>query len=73
MSHKNNIENPEVVTVEIEGEKVNFENKILESGKRVAEILIPVFSTAAFNSFTENLRNKKYKEVYTSNVFQAIK
>ena len=72
MTKKNNADQ-EVVTVEIEGEKVSFENKILESGKRVAEILIPALSSAEFNSFIENLKNKKYKEIYTSNVFQAIK
>lgn len=72
MSNKRKIDNQEVVTLELDGESVSFENKIFESGKSMAEIMIPALSSAEFNIFIENLKNKKYKEIYTSKVFQAI-
>lgn len=57
---------------ELNGETLEIENTLLESGKRMAEIMIPALSSAEFNGFVENLKNKRYREVYTSNVFQAI-
>ena len=67
-----NIDRKDVITFEFDGETVSFKDKVLESGRRISEIMIPAFSSAEFNVFVENFKNKKYREVYTSNVFEAI-
>lgn len=65
-------ENNDLITFEFDGKIVSFKNEMLESGKRVAEIMIPALSNAEFNVFVEKFKNKKYREVYTSKVFEAI-
>lgn len=50
----------------------SINNIIIKSGKKVAEVLIPVISNEEFNRFVENIKNKKYNEVYSSSVFSAI-
>ena len=72
MTKKNNADQ-DVVEIDIDNEIAILKNKIFESGKSMAEIMIPALSNTNFNTFIENLKNKKYKEIYTSNVFQAIK
>ena len=34
----------------------NINNIIIKSGKKVAEVLIPVFSNEEFNRFVENIK-----------------
>ena len=71
MTKKNNADQ-DFVEIDIDGEIASLKNKIFESGKSMAEIMIPALSSTNFNTFIENLKNKKYKELYTSKVFQAI-
>lgn len=58
--------------IEMNGEMIEIPNTIFESGKKLSEILIIAVASEEFSTFKQNLKNKKYKEVYTSLVFSAI-
>lgn len=62
----------EVFSVTLKGETFDLKDKILESGKRISEILTPAIANAEFSEFKNNLKAKAYKKVYSSDVFKAI-
>lgn len=64
--------NDERFTVTIRGKQYGFKDIIMESGKRFPEICIPAAATLEFSDFKEDLKNKDYKKVYSSEVFKAI-
>lgn len=57
---------------EIDGEKLSIKDSILESGKKLSEILIPAIANAQFSTFKEQLKKGEYDKVYTSAVFKSI-
>ena len=58
--------------IEMNGETIELTDTIFESGKRLSEVLTIAVANAEFSTFKQNLKEKKYKEVYTSLVFSAI-
>ena len=58
MTKKNNADQ-DVVEIDIDNEIAILKNKIFESGKSMAEIMIPALSNTNFNTFIENLKNTK--------------
>ena len=64
--------NNEVFSFSLEGEKFDFEDQILESGKRLSEIFTHAIASAEFGEFKKDLKDKNYKKVYSSEVFEAI-
>ena len=65
----------ETFYVEIDGESIELKEKILESGKRMSEIMIPVIANAEFSEFKENLKSTKLTEearLLGMDVFRAI-
>ena len=57
---------------EIDGEKLSLKDTILESGRKLSEILIPAIANAQFAAFKEQLKKGEYDKVYTSAVFKSI-
>ena len=54
---------------EVNGEIVDLKDKILESGKKLSEIMTPVMAHIRFDAFQEHLKKRDYKNVYTSDVY----
>ena len=69
---KENSTKCETFLLEIDGEKLEIKEKILESGKRLSEMMTSVIASIEFSKFKKALDNKEYKKVYTSKVFDAI-
>lgn len=57
---------------EIDGEKLSIKDSVLESGRKLSEILIPAIANAQFATFKEQLKKGEYDKVYTSAVFKSI-
>ncbi|MBQ2759292.1 MAG: RES family NAD+ phosphorylase [Clostridia bacterium] len=70
-SNVNSTEN-EMFSVTIDNEQFEISEKILESGKRLSEILTTAIATVEFIEFKKDLDNKEFKKVYTSTVFNSI-
>lgn len=50
----------------------DLENKILESGKRLLDLLLPVIASIEFSEFEKALKDGNYNEAYSSQVFKSI-
>lgn len=51
---------------------IELSDEILESGKALAEIFIPVIANLDFSNFKDYLENGEYEKVYSSPVFKTI-
>ena len=58
--------------IEINGEVIEVPDTIFETGKRLSEVLTIAAANSDFLAFKQNLKDKKYKDVYMSLVFSAI-
>lgn len=65
-------EDNSIFTFEVDGKVVDLKDRILESGKKLSEVLTPVMANVHFDAFKENLKKGAFEKVYTSVVFNAI-
>lgn len=66
------IKDDEMFSVQIDGESIELKQKIFENGKLLSELFIPAVASAEFSDFKQNLKNKDYTKVYSSEVFKSI-
>lgn len=57
---------------QINGEVINLQEKVFESGKRLSEIMVPVMAQLHFENFEESIKKGEYERVYNSGVYKAI-
>ncbi len=60
------------VSPQMDSKAVDLKDKILESGKVLSTIMMPVMANVHFDTFKENLQAGDFESVYTSVVFNTI-
>ena len=53
-------------------EMLDIKDKILESGKKLSEIMLPVMAQLHFDTFQNFLLKNEYSNVYTSKIYETI-